>query len=326
MPFHPLFDFSLAERAQLRALPPGHAIAVAAAARDGVLTREQLRAIGVSEAAIGRRVAGKLLFRRHRGVFAVGRMDITARGRLRAALLRCGRTAALSHATAAAQNELLSGRWRISVTVTGARRRPERGSGIDFYYTRAWRPEDVVWVGGLPCTSVARTMADLAASPDDRDFKRAWNRADQRLLLDVGTLGAEACRERTGAGALRRRLASRVEVPPTESELEDMYLDQSDAAGLRRPIAQWPLRVDDRSGRVDFVYLPERLALELDSRTWHAVQAAVVADRAKDLALREAGFEPHRYSYWQIRDDGPRVVAVVAQALARLAVARSPAR
>lgn len=326
VPLHPLFDIPLAERAELRALSPGQAVAVAAAARDGVLTRAQLRAIGLSEAAIGRRIAGRLLFPRHRGVYAVGRLDLAPRGRLRAALLRCGRTAALSHDTSAAQRELLSARWRISITVTGTPRRPESCSGIDVHLTRAWRLGDVVWIGGLPCTGVARTLADLAASPDPRDFKRAWNRADQRLLLDDGALGAEVARGRTGAGVLRHRLANRVEAPPTESELEDMFLDLCDASGLRRPIAQWPLAVENRKGRVDFVYLPERLALELDGRVWHAVQDAVVADRAKDLALREAGFEPHRYSYWQIRDEGPRVAAIIARALAMRGAARRSAR
>lgn len=45
-----------------------------------------------------------------------------------------------------------------------------------------------------------------------------------------------------------------------------MYLDLADAAGLPRPLCQWPLAAEDRSGRVDFIYVPQRLALELDGR------------------------------------------------------------
>ena len=316
MHHHPLFDIGLAERAQLRALSPHHAVAAAAAARDGVLTHAQLVVCGLSKAAISRRLATKLLFVRHRSVYAVGRFDLTRRGRLRAALLRCGRTAALSHHTAATHADLVDARPRIAITVTGTPRRPERGSGIDLHYTTHWEPGEVVWLDGLPCTSVERTVADLAGQSDDRDFRRAWKAADGRDLLDVGRLGAQAARGRAGAGLVRRRLEDRVETPPTESELEDMWLEVSDAAGLPRPIAQWPLQIGDRTGRVDFVYLPHRVALELDSRTWHAARDAMTADRAKDLALREAGFDPHRYTYWQVRDEGPRLTAIVAAALA----------
>lgn len=272
LPFHPLFDIGLAERAELRALPPNRAIATAAARRDGVLTHAQLEALGLSKAAISRRLQRRLLFVRHRGVYAVGRFDLSRRGRLRAALLRCGRSAALSHQTAATQADLLDGRERISVTVTGTPKRPDRRSGIDLHYTVRWRPGEVVWLGGLPCTSIARTVVDLAAEGDTRAFRRAWNGADRRLLLDVGTLDEQVVRRRAGWRLVGTRLERYQQTPPTESELEDTYLDLGDAHGL---------------------------------------------DRQKDLELREAGFDPHRCTWWQVRDQGPRVIAAVARALAQ---------
>lgn len=316
MRLHPLFDIEPAELAHLRTLARDQAIAVAAASRDGVLTHPQLVAIGVSPTAIRGRVRRGLLFVRHRGIYAVGRFDLTRRGRLRAALLRCGRSAVLSHHSAASQADLLAVRERVAITVTGTRKRPDRRSGIDLHYTDRWCQREVLWVGGLPCTSVARTVADLAGQADPRDFSRTWNRADRRLLLDVGDLGAQIVRERAGCGLIRAKLDHHTEAPPTESELEDMYLDLSDAAGLPRPVAQLPLVAGDRSGRVDFVYVAQRLVVELDSRTWHAIQAAYERDREKDLLLREAGCEPHRYTWRQVRDQGPRVIATVGAALA----------
>ncbi len=157
MPLDDLFDIGLAERAHLRTLPPDQAICEAAAARDGVLSHAQLVSIGLSSAAISRRTARKVLHPRHRGVYAVGRLDLTTRGRLRAALLRYGRTAALSHRTAAAERALLRWRGRIELTVTGRSDPPAKSSAIDLHYTRGWRPGEVTLVHGLPCTSVART-------------------------------------------------------------------------------------------------------------------------------------------------------------------------
>ncbi len=317
MAFHPLFDFGLAERAHLRTLPPDRAISEAAAARDGVLSHRQLVAIGLSKASISRRVARKLLHPRHPGVYAVGRYDLTRRGQLRAALLRYGRHAALSHRTAGAQLDLLKAGGTIDITVTGHPQRPGRRSAVSLHYTRAWRPGEVVWIDGLPCTSVARTLADLAGGARHTDFTRAWNNADRQLLLDVGPLGEQIARARCGTPVLRRRLEHYGAAPPTESELEELFLEVWAAVSSRTPISQWPLGTADRSGRVDFVFLPERVAVEVDGRRWHAIQAAFERDREKDLELRDAGFDPHRYTWRQVKDQGPRVADAVRRALAR---------
>lgn len=143
MALHPLFDIGLAERGELRALQPDQAVALAAAARDGVLTHAQLITIGLSKAAISRRLGRKLLFERHRGIYAVGRLDLPQRGRLRAALLRCGRSAVLSHHTAAAQLGILAAKGRIAIAVTGTPKRPAPSSGIELHHAGAWRPGDV---------------------------------------------------------------------------------------------------------------------------------------------------------------------------------------
>jgi hypothetical protein len=324
MTHHPLFDFEPGERARLRTLSPTLAIVTAAASRDGVLTHRQLRALGVSDSAITRRIDDGRLHVRHRGVYAVGRMDLTRRGRSRAALLRYGRSAALSHRAAAAEHDLIASRGRVDVTVTSRPDRPPRSRGVDLHYTRRWGPGDVVWVHGLPCTSVERTLADLAGGPRNRDFVRAWNTADQRLLADVSQLGRQLARRRRGWRTLRSRLERADAVPPTESELELLFLELCRTYGLPAPVCQWPLITEDRSGRVDFVWPDLGVAVEVDSRRWHAIQDAYERDREKDLALRQAGFDPHRYTYAQVQRKAPQVAAAVRAALARGGVRAHP--
>jgi len=310
-----LSDFAPAERAHLRTLPPDRAIAEAAVTRDGVLDHRQLVAIGISESAITRRVQRGLLHPQHRGVYAVGRPDLNRRGRLRAALLRHGRSVVLSHRTAAAELDLLRVRSRIDITLAGRPDRPPRRSSVDLRYTRRWLPGEVVWIDGLPCTSVARTLADLAGEPCRDDFTRAWNCADRRLLLDVRPLGAQIARRRAGSSVLCARLEHYDASPPTESVLEERFLELCRVFSIPSPVCQWPLGSGDRLGRVDFVWPGKRVAAEVDGRRWHAIQAAFERDREKDLQLREAGFDPHRYTYRQVTDQAARVASGVLRAL-----------
>ena len=320
MRWHPIFDIRAADLARWRTLTPDQAMAEAAASRDGVLDHRQLRALGFSASAIGRRVDRRTLFRLHRGVYAVGRAGVSPRGAARAALLHCGRDAVLSHRTAAWMMDLLAYRARVDVTTIARTAPPPRPSRIDQHHTSAWRQGDVVWIGDFPCTSVARTLADLAGARDPHDFRSAWNVADERLMLDVHSLTAEVERRRPGMAVLRARLGAHDETPPVESVLEERFYDLCREHGIRAPRCQWPLEIEDRTGRVDFVFLPERVSVEVDGRKWHAIQEAHLRDREKDLALRAAGFDPHRYAYQQVTGNGSKVAQIVAAAL----TARNP--
>ena len=312
---HPLFDIPDIELLALKQLARDLAIGHAAAARDGVLTRCQLQAIGLSTTAIDGRVARGLLHRRHSGVFAVGRLDLTMRGRRRAALLACGRTAALARGTSASQRDLLRAGPRIEVAVAASGVRAPGGSGIRLYRTRAWHDGDIVIAGGLPCTSLPRTLCDLASTSTDGDFRRVWNAADSRGLLDRGQLRAELARPRPGVALLRKRIDAYDVTPPTESELEELAVELFRTYGLPMPHSQWALGDGRRDGRVDFVWVEPRVALEVDGRRWHAIQEAHEADRARDLRLRMLGFDPHRYTYGQIKNEASAIAEVLRRAL-----------
>jgi len=76
--------------------PDDHEIADLADRQDGVVGRDQLRGLGLAGPAIAKRVQRGRLFVVHRGVYAVGRRQITIRGQWQAALLAVG-PAAPSH-------------------------------------------------------------------------------------------------------------------------------------------------------------------------------------------------------------------------------------
>src|SRR5690348_9686990 len=86
----------------------------------GVVTREQLLAFGYSAAAIRHRLAEGRLHPRWRGVYAVGRPELTRQGIWMAATLTC--TGVLSDSAAAAHWAIRSDTGRIEVTVPKGRR------------------------------------------------------------------------------------------------------------------------------------------------------------------------------------------------------------
>jgi hypothetical protein len=85
-----------------------------AARQHGVVTRQQLRALGLSDGAIQNRIAARRLHRIHRNVYAVGHAALSPDGRRMAEVLACGEGAVLSHRTAAMLWGLVAGgvtRW-----------------------------------------------------------------------------------------------------------------------------------------------------------------------------------------------------------------------
>src|SRR4051794_17363304 len=90
-----------------------------------VVTRQQLLALGFSPKAIKDRIADGRLHPIYRGVYAVGRPQLTRLGGFMAAVLACGVGAVLSHASAGELFAITGRAVRMEVSVP-ARRRGER--------------------------------------------------------------------------------------------------------------------------------------------------------------------------------------------------------
>src|SRR5215211_7603578 len=83
-------------------------IVALAATQHGVVALEQLIALGLSRRAIRWRISSGRLHPIHRGVYAVGRPDVTIKGKWMAAVFACGDGAVLSHQSAATLHGLLN--------------------------------------------------------------------------------------------------------------------------------------------------------------------------------------------------------------------------
>jgi hypothetical protein len=288
--------------------------------QHGVVTLGQLQLAGLTASAVRSRVQAGRLRRLHRGVYAVGHDRLTTHGRVMAAVLAYGPRAAASHRAAAGLLGLRSDNSRkidVSVPVRGIRSRP----GIEVHTSPSLRPQDLTTVDGIPCTTVARTLLDLAEVVPLRQLGRALEQAVVLRAFDLSAVEEVLVQGngRRGAGVLRAALGELDDDPGiTVSDAEDAFLELCGAAGLPRPAVNEWLRIDEGPPiRADFLWRRERLIVEVDGWQFHRSRHSFEGDRLRDQRVRLADWEPVRFTPRQIMRDGDRIVRTVAALLAR---------
>jgi len=231
-----------------------------------------------------------------------------------AAVLACGESAVLSHRSAAALWGLLpAGGGPIDVTIPlgGARRQP----GIAVHVTRIVDLPYMTEFHGIPCTTVARTLVDLAGAVPPRRLRRALeqsvflNRFDRRALD-----AALACASgRRGTGTLRRLLVELADGPDlTRSELERRFLELISEAALPKPVVNGFVAGHE----VDFHWPAQRLVVETDGRAAHGHALAFERDRRRDLDHELAGWHVVRVTWRQVIDEQDRLIGMLESRLA----------
>ena len=290
--------------------------------QHGVVARRQLVAAGLGRGAIAEWVRKKRLHRIHHGVYAVGHRRVSRLGRWTAGVLACGPGAVLSHRCAAALWGILEG-WPTIVDVTVARDLRGRPGIRPHQATLA--PDERTVEAGIPVTTVARTLLDLAALLDLHEFKRALERAEALRLSDMTPLVAlmERHQGRPGTANLSAAMSEGLRPAITKSELERRFLTFVDKARLPRPETNVWLKIADEWIEVDCLWRDQRVIVELDSRAYHQTTAAFERDRRRDRRLHAAGWWPIRITDRALRTEPD---ALEADVRALLSASAAPAR
>lgn len=266
--------------------------------------------------------AGRL-HRVFRGIYALGRSDIGERGRLRAAGLACGGGAVISHRSAGALLRLLDGGPRV-IDVIAPAERGRKIDGIRFHRVRAPRPDEVGTVEGIPCTSPARTLVDLAGTVGDRTLRSCFERAAQRKILDIPAIEASMDPGRRGVGSLRslvddwRRAAPLAKKGRLKSPLEAKVLPLLLHRNLPAPLLNAPTKIANGRIEVDFLWPDHRFVVEADSRAFHATPIAFERDRWRDRELLNAGYTTYRVTHQEAEREAAAVANTIAEVLTRL--------
>ena len=266
--------------------------------QHGVVSVPQLRAAGLSKSTVHRWVTGGRLHRLHVGVYAVGHASVTIYGRYMAAVLACGPDAMLSHRSAGSIRDLRTSRGRIEVT---SPRQLGPRPGVLIHRSRTLCEEDCGELHGIPVTTVARTLLDLAAVLPPRELARALDRAERLNLFDLAEIHAALgrARGRRGAAALRRAIAE-WEPHHTRSELEDRFRELVSGAGLPPPRMNLQLRGASRTHEVDALWPASRLVVELDGFAFHRTRSDRERDAARDADLEVAGYRVMRLTWDEV--------------------------
>jgi hypothetical protein len=280
-------------------------LVAAATAQHAVISLPQLRALGLSDSAARKRAQRARLHRIHQGVYSlVPKQLLRPYGHWMAAVLACGPGAVLSHRTAAALHELRpTQRVKVDVTVPGRTGRARKG--IDVHRSTMLTRADVTIVNGIPCTSVARTLLDLAAVLPRRPVERAFDQAEIMQVLNLRAVDDTLRRNPTHPGVptvnaiLEEHYIGKT---PTANELEEAFFAICRRASARIPeVNQW-IDLDDGEPpiKADFLWREQRVIVETDGRSVHGTHQAQQRDPRRDQRAILAGWTPIRAPWRQV--------------------------
>jgi hypothetical protein len=294
-----------------------------AASQHGVFTLAQARDAGATRAAIRHRLACGRWARVGSSAFRLQGVAVTWHLRLFAAVAGAGEGALASHRAAAQLYGIpgFSGNW-VELTVPSGRRRAAGIAGrVRVHWSRRLPPHHAKQPAGIPSTSVARTLTDLACALHPRQTERALDNCLASKLVTVPAIWRIvddlSPRGRAGLGLLRELLEARGDgyVAPA-SELERRLLDLVIAAKL--PIPEREVDLGDSDGwigRVEFVYRAAKLLIEVDGRLHHTALLDRKHDRDRDNAFMASGWRVLRIDYEMLVHRTDDVVDLIRRAL-----------
>jgi very-short-patch-repair endonuclease len=278
--------------------------------QHGAVSVAQLRAAGLTDEAIRHRTTRGWLRRVHRGVYLVGALE-GPWTRAMAAALAYGEGALVSHEPAGVL-------WGIrpppaaAMHVTIVARDVRSRDGIHAHRVARLHPTDVTRRIGIPVTSPARTLLDLAATQTQRELSRATDEARVLRLVTKHSLNEQFSRYPAHRGTRALKNAIAPEPKLTRSEAERRLLELIRAAALPEPQTNAHLA----GYEVDFLWRAQRLVVEVDGYAFHSKRSSFERDRRRDAALTLAGYRVIRITWRQISEEPEVVIATLAAALA----------
>jgi Transcriptional regulator, AbiEi antitoxin len=278
-----------------------------ASTSHGVVTRDQLLRAGVTREEIRQRLRRGSLLREHRGVYRVGHRAPSLKARYLAAVLACGPGTVLSGRAAAHLLGMLRGMPPPPEVIAPTERRVP---GLVTHRSRRIHPDDLTVWRGIPVTTPARTLVDLAATMVIHDLARACHEAGVRHRTTPAQVEEVLMRRPTSPGARKLRRILHGDFRVALSRLEARFLGHLRRAGLPLPVTNRPAG----GRRVDCRWPGQHLTVELDSYRFHNSRYAWEQDRRREREARARGDEFRRYSYGDVFGQ-PRQMMSELQAL-----------
>ncbi len=290
--------------------------------QHGIVTTRQLAALGYTRSSASKANGVGRLKRVHRGVYAVGHEDLSWNANCLAAVFAAAPSVASHWSAAWLWGFVRSAPSRLHVTAPTRRSTRKREFVVHF---AALADADAAEVEGIPVTSWARTLLDLAPLvPADR-LARYLRRANELKFFDVRLVEALLTRSTRHPGhtALQRAAAGfKPSVRVLRSDVERDFLAVIRAAGLPLPATN----VFVGKYELDAYWEAERFAVEIDVFATHGSRGSFEADREREDDLLLEGIEVVRVTDVRLEPEPDTVAARIAAHLRRRREALAPDR
>lgn len=279
-----------------------------------MVSTRQLAGLGYTRSSASKANGVGRLHRIHRGVYVVGHRDLTWHGRCMAAVLASYPSVA-SHWSAAWLWGLLRSRPG-TLHVTCPRTRHSKRPFVT--HTADLPVEDRTIRDGIPVTSVARTILDLAVDSWPRTVGRWIERADELKVFDLREMRDLLARTKGHRGGAKVRAALDAYRPQrkfTRSGFERRFLEVVREAGLPEPA----MNVFVAGHEIDAYWGEERFGVELDTYETHGSRLSFEEDRVRDDDFLHAEIDTTRVTETRLDREPGAVIDSLRRHLARRA-------
>ena len=261
---------------------------------------EQLQEIGFSTSGVSRRVATGRLFVVHRGVLVLHPPPY-ARDQLRLAAVYAGGSGSLVSHWEAASLQGLAGQPPPLLAITNRTGRGSRCPTLQIHRA-VIDPRDRRVFHGIPCTSAARTIVDVAPTASVSALEHLLLAADSKELLNRPRLES-LLSERYGLPGTRKILDLITDEPvETRSENERRMFSICREFGIPSPLTNHRIDVGDRTFYADFCWPDLNLIVEAGSWRWHGGKSAHESDADRDQLLATVGWRVVHFTRSQIKN------------------------
>jgi len=263
-------------------------LAQLAAGRAGTFHRSEATARGLSDRQIQDRLAAGMWAQVLPRVYRSAGTPITPEMMRFAALQWAGKGTALAAMSAAMMWELDRVVEEKPEVVVPQKRSP-RSDLVVVHRDPNLNEADITEINGLRCTTMARTISDLAARLDAEVLEMAIESARRTHGTEIAALrhGMRSGTGHPGSAKLREILDALDGSIACESVLEVKVARLLRAARMPEPVKQYRVRIFGRLYRLDFAWPRLRVALECDGRAFHEFQR----DRTRWRHLGASGWK-----------------------------------
>ena len=291
-------------------VPVEKVIARIASRAHGIVTREELLDAGLTPGEIKRRVKKGALIPRYRGVYRVGHHAPSVEAEYMAAVKACGPGALLCGLAAAFLLGLLRTRTPPPPEVMTTKHKTV--ARLKTRRTRNRDPRDGTKVKGIPVTTVALTLVQLAAELDDEELARCCHEAGVKYRTGPRQVEAVLERRPNSPGARKLRMIASGDTKALLSVLEK---------GLIERLVEWDLPLPDDTNkvagarRVDCRWHLQQLTVELNGFRFHNSRYSWEQGQERQREAYERGDEFRTYTYKDVFEDPSRMRAELEKLL-----------